>query len=414
MNLEAEQAVIASFIMDNECVALVSDVLTPDMFLDIRNRKMYEDCLALVDDGKPITTLLLRDKGTSAQYIGVIHDAACSSATVEWQAGLVLDAYKKSEISILGAEITRIATGINPADDMLSDVAKAVDARTQHDTSKELDHVGDIAKTVSFEPGGSNRIPTGFKDIDSIIVGLYETDYLVIGGRPGIGKTSIMVDMATNMSWGQGIPTAFYSCEMSTETIVKRMASARCGVSLYAAEMGFATKEQIEMLYEAANQMKDCPIYIKKTASLTPSGLKRKIASDMRKYGIKAAFVDYIQIMQPERQCSRYERITEISEGLKLIPVSLGVPIVVGSQLNRSIDKRDCKRPTLTDFRDSGAIEEHATIVIGLHRESYYTPDTPDDHAEAIILKGRDFGTGKADLSFNGKLTHFTDKAWMS
>lgn len=407
MNKEAEQAVICSFIIDNECVALVSDILKPEMFLDCRNQKLYEDCLALSDIGSPINTLFLRDKGTPAEYLGVIAEAACSSATVEWQAKLVLEEFKKSEIQKLGIEINRISRDDRCSEEMLVDVERAVKTYTEHDITQEIEHAGEIAKTISFETGGSERIPTGFRAIDDIIIGICKTDYMVVAGRPGMGKTSLMVDIATNLSWGNGRPTAFYSCEMSPEQIVSRMASARSSIPLYSVEKGFATQDQRDLLYEAAKQMRDCPIYIKSTGGLTPLTLKRKIMADKRKYGIELAFVDYLQLMQPDGGSrSQYEDITRISRAIKQVVLQTGIPIVMGSQLKRI---EEAKRPKMTDFRGSGAIEEDTDIIIGLHRPSYYTPGEPDSDAEAIIIKGRHFGTGIAELSFIGNLTHFTD-----
>jgi replicative DNA helicase len=196
---------------------------------------------------------------------------------------------------------------------MISKVQNTVTEHTEHDDQREIDHVGEIAKTLTFKAGGSRRIPTGLTAIDDIIIGICKTDYVVVAGRPGMGKTALMLDIAVNVSWGNGFPCAFYSCEMSPEQLTSRMASSRSGIPLYNVEKGFAKPDEIEMLKEAARQMQTCPLYIKSTGGLTPMALKRKISADKRKYNIKMAFVDYLQLMQPDGQVrSGYENITNI------------------------------------------------------------------------------------------------------
>ena len=419
MSFEAEKAVLGSMILDSECIPVVCETLQVDMLPDMAHRTIFKAIVKLYDDGTAIDFLTLRDELTRAgnlqQANGVdyiVHVAECvpSAASAEYYAKIVLESYKVIQLKALAQDITRITADTIEPDEMIAKVQKSVTEHTAHEDLKVIDKIGDIAANLSFECNGSRRIPTGFKAIDDIIIGIGKADFVIIAGRPSMGKTSLLLDIAVNMSWHNGFPVGFYSCEMLPEQLAGRMASARSEVSLYRVEKGHASKEEKNLIYEAARQMKDVPLYVKATSGLTPGALKRKILSDKRKYGIKVAFVDYLQLMQPDGKIGKeYENITNISRAIKPIILQTGVSVIMASQLRRT---EHAKRPTMTDFRGSGAIEEDAEIIIGLHRPSYYTPEDPDNEAEAIILKGKHFGTGVAKLEFEGKLTHFRDKLW--
>lgn len=411
MTREAEQAVLGSMMLDNECISLVCEILHVDMFQDPIHRIVFEGCVRLNDTDTPVDLVQVRNFGIDLHTVEQIAESVPHAASAEYYAKIVLETYKVTRLNELSAKIQAITSSGDTPDAMIAEVQKSVTEHTEHDDLKEIDHVADIGKTLSFEKGGSRRIPTGLKAIDEIVIGVAKTDYVIVAGRPGMGKTSLLLDIAVNMSWGNSFPVAFYSCEMSKEQLVSRMASARCGVPLFKVEKGYASAEEKEMLYEAVRQMQDCPLYMKSTGGLTPSALRRKISSDKRKYNIQAAFVDYLQLMQPDGKTkSQYEDITQISRSIKPIIVQTGVPIVMASQLKRI---EHAKKPTMTDFRGSGAIEEDTDVIIGLHRESYYDHEAPDAKDLAIVLKGRHFGTGEAEIVFDGKLTHFKDKLWM-
>lgn len=410
--LEAQAAVLGSMVLSQECIAEVADKLNVDMFSTVGLKYIWKALLSLDDKQIKIDLLILKNElGDKLSEIGGIDyvikvvETVPHAASVDYYSDIVLEYYRKAEIAKLGPQIDRIATSDVGVEVMYSEIAKAVETATVASDKKVVEHVGDVAKGIKFEEGGSNRIPTGYQAIDNIIVGLVESDLLILAGRPGMGKTALMADIASSMSWTRKIPTAFYSCEMRPEQIVRRMASARCRVPLYSVEKGYASQDQRDMLYEAAKQMQDCPMYIKAAGGLTPSILKRRIMQDKRRYGIKAVFVDYLQLLRPDGGSrGQYEDLTSISRAMKQVVISTGVPMILGSQLKRT---EDAKKPSLSDLRGSGAIEEDADIVLAIHRPSYWTPTQPDSEAYGYILKGRHFGTGVAPLQFTGNLTHF-------
>lgn len=301
MSFEAEQATLGSMIIDNECIPLICETLCADMFQDVHHRMIFEGIVRLNDGGIAVDLLQVRNLGVSATVAVQIGESVPSAASAEYYAKIVLESYKVTQLKALSEDIKRITADTIEPDEMIAKVQKSVTERTEHEDAKVIDKVGDIAAGLSFECNGSKRIPTGFKDIDNIIIGIGKADFVIVAGRPSMGKTSLMVDISVNMSWYNGFPTAFYSCEMTPEQIAGRIASARSEVSLYRAEKGYADETEKELLYEAARQMKDVPIYIKQTSGLTPSALRRRILSDKRKYGIKVAFVDHLHLMFPGR-----------------------------------------------------------------------------------------------------------------
>ena len=412
VSFEAEQAVLGSMMLDNECIPIVCEILFSDMFQDGMHRIAFSGIVKLHDEGIPVDLVQVKNLGLPVPLVRSIAESVPHAASAEYYAKIVRSTYKVVQLKKLSGDIKSIASESIDPDEMIAKVQKSVTDHTEHQDLKETDHVADIGNTLSFTRGGSRRIPTGFNAIDDIIIGICKTDYVIIAGRPSMGKTALLLDIAVNMSWDNGFQVAFYSCEMSKEQLVSRMASARCGVPLFRVEKGYAKPEEIELLQEAVRQMKDCPMYMKSTGGLTPSALRRMISSDKRKHNIKAAFVDYLQLMQPDgKSRSQYEDITQISRSIKPIIVQTGVPIIMASQLKRI---EHAQKPTMTDFRGSGAIEEDTDIIIGLHRDSYYDAEAKDAKDLAMVLKGRHFGPGVAELLFEGNLTHFKDKPWMS
>ena len=411
---EATQATLGSMIVDNDCIAEIADKLTLDMFPEIEDRQIWTAILALHDEGSAVDLLTLRDKigkgVIDIPYVIKVCESMPSSASVGHYSDIVVEDYRSDEVTRLGEDVTRISQSEETASDKLVLVDKAFRSRTEFDKAED-DHIGDIAGKVVFGKDGSSRIPVGLNAIDNIIIGAEPTDYIVVAGRPGMGKTSLMVDICTSMSGIRGIPVSLYSCEMSPQQIVKRMCSALSGVPLFRVESanGFPLSDDIENLNKAAKQISSCPMYIKATGGITPSRLKRMIANDKRKYGIQMAFVDHLHLMRADKPTGNgYQDLTSISRTTKQIVLETGVPIIMGCQLSRT---EEAKEPRLMDIRGTGAIEEDADIVIAIHRPSYWTNE-PDTEAWFHVLKGRHFGTGVGEAEFHGNVTSFCDKTY--
>jgi replicative DNA helicase len=412
---EATQALLGSMIIDNECIAEVAEKVTLDMFLDHKDRQIWDAVISLNDSGTDVDLVTIRDrigKGIAdVQYLIAVCESMPSAASANHYAGVVIESHRKAEVASLAIDLKRIASNPGTADEMIVEADKAFRDRTEFDTNDEDDHIGEIASKITFKPDESCRIPTGIKAIDDWIIGIECADYVVIAGRPSMGKTALMCDIVAKMSWDRKIPVAFYTLEMTPTQIAKRMCSARCNVPLRRVEdpNAIALTEDRPYLLEAARQLNDCPMYIKSAGGLSPSKLRRLIANDKRKHNIQMAFVDHMHLMKADKPTGNpYVDRSSISREMKPIILDLGVPIILGCQLKRT-DTPD--PPKMTDIRGTGAIEEDADVIIGIHRPSYWTDD-PDLEAWLYTLKGKHFGTGKSELEFHGDITSFCDKRY--
>jgi len=408
MSKEAELSVLCSMILKNEAIGVVGEKLTSKMFTNQYNRDVFDKMMELDAKGIPVDEVQLQTINVPMKYIADLFDYEPHGESAEYHADIVLESYRKAEVKRLAQDLAAITSGSGTASDWIVEADKAFRDRTEFNEA-EKEHVADIVETVKFGKDGSNRIPTGFNGIDDTILGVDITDYVIIAGRPGMGKTSLMVDILTDISGIRGIPASFYSCEMSPQQIVKRMCSAISGVPLFRVESknAYPLEDDVPKLEQASRQISTCPMYIKSAGGISPSRLKRMIANDRRKYGVKIAFVDHLHLMRADKPTgSGYQDLTSISRAVKQIVLETGVPIIMGCQLSRT---EEAKEPRLTDLRGTGAIEEDADIVIGIHRPSYWTME-PDIDAEFHILKGRHFGTGVGEAEFHGQITSFQDK----
>ena len=406
MTQEAEMAVLGSMILDNECICLVADMLTAEMFFDPAYQKMFSDIIALNDTGKPVDMLAVRHKGNETALIVRVSESVPHAASAEYYASIVIESYTLLKYRNFGQKIERICTSPAEHNDKLAEIEKEYrEINAKGEVS--IKHIRDIP--VSFEESKEEHLATQFIELNKIVIGFKKTDMIVIGGRPGMGKTSLMLDFVTHYGMNNKIPVAFFSLEMTAEQLKQRLVCTRCEIPLKTAKQGFATTEQMDMIYESEKQFNDSEIFIEKTAGLTPSKLKHKMAKCKRLYGTKVVFVDYLQIMRSDVRGSNYEMKTDISRSIKEIAVDLEIPIIIGSQLNRSVDNRDDKHPRLSDFRDTGAIEEDADLIMTLYRPSWYTKSHAEE-TDLDVLKGREFGTGRVELKFNANLTHFREE----
>ena len=408
------EAILGAMIIDPACIAEVANKLDAKMFPDHRHRLIWNAVLELDDDNSPVNLLTLRDKlgndldrAGGVNYLVNISELVLHGEANDYYCDAILEAYRKAEIRNYADDARRIASMELSSSEMTVELDKAFRKRTEVE-EKEEEGVGKIAECVEFgkQTGG---LVTGFDAIDDVIVRIHKTDYVVIAGRPGMGKTSLMTNIATNLACVNGVPVSFYSCEMSPQQIVKRMCSAISEVPLKRVESryGMALPDDIPNLKKAARQLSSCPMYIKSAGGITPSRLKRSLLADVRRYGVKLAMVDHLHLMKPDKGTGNgYQDLTNISRSVKQVSLEVGIPLIMGCQLSRT---EEAKEPKLMDIRGTGAIEEDADVVIGIHRPSYWLGDHGCE-AHAITLKGRHFGTGRGELDFSGELTSFFNK----
>ncbi len=425
---EAEAAVLASMILEPDCIDKVLGILPEDAFYYPENRLLLAAILDARDrhplkDGK-IDIVVIRDSLKRAnhlndvggvEYIVHIVESTPSAANAEYYATIVKEKALCRELVDAGVKIGKI---VRDSGDIAGKVHKAKEVLANLDTGRKEDIKQ--AKTILPEAvdqmeKGDMGLQTGFGKLDFQLCGLHPADYIVIAARPSIGKTSLAMSMAANMvSQDHGV--LFVSLEMTGIQLVKRLICSQARVDMHTARQGkmVMSDESLNALLFAGEQMNDWPLYISQTSMLTSAELARQVRTQRRIRKIDCVIVDYLQLMHvPGRNENRQQEITMISRQLKSLALAEEIPVIVLSQLSRAVEYRQNKRPLLSDLRDSGSIEQDADVVMFLYREDVYHKDEidyePDNIAELIIRKNRQGDTGTVQLMFHPKYVSFEE-----
>ena len=250
-------------------------------------------------------------------------------------------------------------------------------------------------------------LTTGFKDLDNVITGLNKSDFLLVAGRPGMGKTSFCLNVAYNAAKASAKKVVIFSLEMSCEQLVSRMLASEASIGSYALKTGNLTGEEWNRLAMSADILAKCPIYIDDATGITVAEMKARLR---RVKDLGLVVIDYLQLMTTGRKNdNRVQEISEITRNLKIMAKELNVPVLTCSQLSRGPDSRTDHRPVLSDLRESGSIEQDADIVMFLYREAYYDRDSEEQNvAECIVAKNRHGETDAVKLAWDGQYTRFS------
>jgi replicative DNA helicase len=263
------------------------------------------------------------------------------------------------------------------------------------------------------EKKGVTGLSTGFTDLDQIMSGLNDSDLIVIAARPSMGKTTLALNMAHHLSVKQEKKVAFFSMEMSKEQLAQRLLCAQAKIDAQNMRRGFLSQDEWQKLTRAVGPLSDAPLYIDDSASLTVMEIRAKARRLKTQKGLDALFVDYLQLMRSYgRSENRQQELSEISRALKALAKELSIPVIALSQLSRAVEKREKRRPILSDLMESGGIEANADVVIFIYREAYYNKDTDKGNiAEISVAKQRNGPTGTAELVFKDRFNMFADAA---
>jgi replicative DNA helicase len=265
---------------------------------------------------------------------------------------------------------------------------------------------------LHLSKGELTGVSSGFKELDRMTAGLQPGDLIVVAGRPSMGKTTFALNIAENAAFGKkATPVAVFSMEMSREQLAFRMISSLGRVNQGHLRTGNFGDEEWSRINGAINMMKSAPIYIDDTGALTPTEVRARARRLKREHGLGLVVIDYLQLMQvPGTKENRATEISEISRSLKALAKELSVPVIALSQLNRSVEQRQDKKPVMSDLRESGAIEQDADVIMMIYREEVYDKNTTRKGiAEVIITKQRNGPVGEISLNFQGEFTKFAD-----
>ena len=453
-NIEAEQSLIGSVLVNNDIIDEISNIVSAGKFFDPIHRKIYEIIETLNNKGmiaNPITlkNYFEKDSGLSevggVDYLVKLTRFSSSIKQAIDYAKIIHENYVKRELIFISEGISDQAkdeqvdkTGeniIEDAEKSLFDLAERGNfSQTFLKFNQAIDKTIEMATLAMKSDQGIVGVPTGLSDLDERLGGLHKSDLVIIAGRPSMGKTAL----ATNIAYyaakkihdnNEKTSVAFFSLEMSSEQLSTRILSEQTRIQSNDIRRGKATEEQLNRYIEASRDIYDIPLFIDETPAITISALSNRARRMKRLFGLSLIVVDYIQLMRTSsnRMDGRVQEISEITQGLKALAKELSVPVLALSQLSRAVEQRDDKIPQLSDLRESGSIEQDADVVMFVYREQYYLERKQPklgsiEHAEwqskmndilgladIIIGKQRHGPTGNVQVEFEGQYTKFKD-----
>jgi replicative DNA helicase len=429
-NLEAEQSVLGSILLEPEALSRVLEVMTGEDFYRESHRKIFTAMLDLYQKGTPVDLITLsehlqnrghlEDVG-GASYLISMTDAIPSAVHVEVYARIVRE---KSVLRRLINQATEIAskgyTFTGDAEDLLDEAEKAIfkisEAKINplvyplsqviKESIGTIEHLYDRKQTVT-------GVPSGFTDLDKLTSGFQNSDLIIVAGRPSMGKTALALNFARNAAVDFEIPVAIFSLEMSRQQLAIRMLCSEAEVDSNRVRTGFIGEREWGKLTAAAGTLSDAPIFIDDSPSMTVLQMRAKARRLKSEKGLGMILIDYLQLMKGREGSERREQeISEISRSLKALAKELNVPVIALSQLNRRPEGRDDKKPVLADLRESGAIEQDADVICFIFREEMYDENSKQKGvAEILLRKHRNGPTGTVSLKFFHEYTKFADLA---
>jgi len=426
VSIEAEQSVLGSILIKPSCITAIAGLLTAEDFYLEEHRQIY---LAMTDmflaskEIDPVTLVnRLVQSGTyneqnGVDYIRQIAGVVPSAANVQDYAAIVRD---KSILRRLIAACDEINAEAYAEQGEVAHIVDAAEQRifelAQNRETREFRHIRDIMANVytnleelANSQGKQDRTTTGFSGLDRVLVEMGKGDLVLIGARPGMGKTSFAMNIATNVAKQSGKTVCIFSLEMSGEQLVNRMLSSEALVDSYSLRSGELKPDDWPRLADAAAQLSGCEILVDDSTGISPTAMKAKLR---RVKNLGLVVIDYLQLMQSGKSIeNRVQEVGDISRNLKIMAKDLGVPVICCAQLSRGPESRTSKKPMLSDLRDSGAIEQDADIVMFLYREEYYKDQdgsAPEANtAEVIVAKNRHGSTDTVKMGWIGRFTKF-------
>lgn len=435
--VDMERAVLGSLMVDRSGYDLVTDILKPDSFYDNKHQFIYDAISELSAEDKPFDALSVKakleekgnfDKAGGMVYLADLMREATGSAGIRYHAQVIAEKYiKRLLISVTSQLQTDAFDETIDSNELLQQAQADLYSITQSKEIKDYTQIGPVVDTVyqrihdaSLHRGQLRGVPTLFHRLDAVTGGWQNSDLIIIAARPAMGKTALALSMARNIAVDQHIPLAFFSLEMSNEQLVNRLVSNVCELQATKLRDGDLQDYEWAQLDAKIDVLKDAPLYVDDTSSLSIFELRTKARRLVAEHGVKIIMIDYLQLMTASgmKFGNRQEEVSNISRSLKGLAKELNIPIIALSQLNRSVEKREggdeAKRPQLSDLRESGAIEQDADIVCFIHRPEYYkiyaSPDNSVDYrgkAEFIIAKHRNGEVKTVMLRFRPEYTRF-------
>jgi len=417
---EAEESVLGAMLIDKDAVIAVAEFLLPEDFYDERLRDIYQACLDLYEARTPIDVLTVTERLKkrkniknvgSSSFLADLANRVPTAAHVEHYGRIVKDTATKRSLMSAATRLVEVSMdeGLG-AGEALDRAESEIFSLSQKSLSKTFVSVKDTL-AESFDRldelhksgGGIRGVPTGFGDLDDALAGLQKSNLIILAARPGVGKTSLAMNIAQYVAVELKRPVGFFSLEMSREELVDRLLVAQADIDAWRLKTGKLSEDDFTKLSNAMGVLAEAPLYIDDTPALSILEMRTKARRLQVETGVDLIVVDYLQLARSRQLENRVQEVSEISQGLKNLARELKVPVMALSQLSRAVETRGGKKPQLADLRDSGSIEQDADVVMFLWRED-------DENPENIMLdiaKHRNGPLKSVPLRFKGDRIKF-------
>ncbi len=425
-SMPAEQSLLGAVLIDPESINLVADLLNAEDFYLSEHKQIYLAMreLFLANSEIDVVTLIdmlvtkgIYDKSGGEDYIRTLLEAVPDALNIKDYARIVKEKSVLRQLIAACGEISETAYSeqesvteiLDHAENLIFQIAQGRDTKNFRHIREVLGDVYAHLHELTTNKEATQGTKTGFSALDRVLAGIGKSDLVLVGARPGMGKTAFALNVATNVAKQTKKTVCIFSLEMSAEQLVNRVLSSEALVNSYSLRTGELSPEDWEHLAVAAGEMAGCDILIDETSGMTVTAMKAKLR---RVKNLGMVVIDYLGLMSGDgHKDNRVQEVSEISRSLKIMAKELMVPVICCAQLSRGPESRTDKKPMLSDLRDSGAIEQDADTVIFLYRSEYYKTDDAANQntsvAEIIIAKNRHGSTGTVNMGWNGQFTKF-------
>ena len=423
--MPAEQSLLGSVLIDPAALNEVADLLSGEDFYLAEHKQIYLAMheLFLTNNQIDVVTLIdmlvkkgVYDKSGGEDYIRTLTEAVPDALNVKDYARIIKEKSVLRQLIAASSEISEaayseqesVAEILDHAENLIFNIAQGRDTKNfRHIRDVLMDVYGHL-KELSTNREGTQGTQTGFSALDRVLAGMGKSDLVLVGARPGMGKTSFVLNIATNVAKMTKKTVCIFSLEMSADQLVSRVLSSEALVNSYSLRTGEIEGDDWEKLAHASGELAECDILIDDSAGMTVTAMKAKLR---RVKNLGLVVIDYLGLMTGDRHNdNRVQEVSEISRALKIMAKELMVPVVCCAQLSRGPESRTDKRPMLSDLRDSGAIEQDADSVIFLYRDEYYKTGEENQNmsiVEVIVAKNRHGSTKTVNMGWNGQFTKF-------
>ncbi len=431
---EVEEAVLGALMLEKEAYITVADIIDTGSFYKEEHRKIFEAIKALSLHEKPVDLVMVTqelknrnqlDEVGGPTFLAQLTRRVASAAHIEFHARIIAQKFIQRELIRVSSEIqVKAYDDALDVDDLIdfseTSLFKVAEGNIKKETvpiSPVMKEALDLIEQARFREDGLQGLPSGFSALDRITFGWQKTDLIIIAARPSMGKTAFVLSMARNIAVDHNRPVAIFSLEMSALQLIFRLIASETELGSQKIKGGRLEDWEWTLLHSKIARLSSSPLFVDDTPALSIFELRAKCRRLKMQHNIQGVVVDYLQLMTTgtDNRGSREQEVSSISRSLKAIAKELDIPIIALSQLNRTVESREGKRPQLSDLRESGAIEQDADLVIFIHRPEYYGINEDENQnptkglAEIIVAKHRNGATGVIHLSFRKELAKFTD-----